>query len=108
MGIFRREEEIRKAGKEDREYRWRGGVYLCTVNNSVEGDILVSKLQGEGIPCQKKYVGSSSYLEIVFGTNTAGEIELYVPESCLEDARNVIVPVDLDQCEADELLPEEE
>ena len=95
--IFRRQE-----GAADQNYRWRDGVYLCTVTDSFQADLLESKLRAEGIPSERKYVGSSSYLEIVFGNNVAGEIELYVPEQCLEDAKNIIVPVDLDECEPEE------
>ncbi|MGN8712437.1 hypothetical protein [Hornefia butyriciproducens] len=96
--IFRRRGGKASLEQED-SYRWRDGAYLCTVTDSFQADILESKLRSENIPCEKKYVGSSNYLEIVFGTNTVGEIELYVPAECLEDARNVIVPVDLDDCE---------
>lgn len=78
---------------------WRGGVYLCTVTDSFEADILESKLRSEGIPCVKKYKGAGNYIEVVMGHNTTNPIELYVPEETLEDARNVIVPVDLDECE---------
>lgn len=95
LEMFRRNEENKEA---DSEKNWRNGVYLCTVNKTMEADLLESKLRGEGIPCERKYVGSSNYLEIVFGNNLVGEIELYVPEECLEDARNIILPVDLDDC----------
>jgi hypothetical protein len=109
MQIFRREEGGQSPDNEKQEYNWRGGVYLCTVNDSFQADLLESKLRSEGIPCQKKYVGSSNYLEIVFGSNLTGDIELYVPESCLEDAKNVIVPVDLDDCDTeDEPMGEEQ
>ena len=79
--------------------QWRGGVYLCTVYDSFQADILESKLRSEGIPCQKGYEGAGNYLEIFFGKNTSQGIDLYVPAECLEDAKNIIVPVDLDQCE---------
>lgn len=87
---------------EGKTAKWRDGVYLATVNNSFEADILVSKLAAEHIPSEKKYIGSANYLEIVFGNNLSGAIELYVPEECLEDARNIIVPVDLDDCEPED------
>jgi len=101
--IFGRKEEEEIAAdpkaEEQDDYRWRNGAYLCTVNDSFQADLLESKLRGENIPCQKKYVGGSNYLEIVFGNNLVGDIELYVPPECLEDAKNIIVPVDLDECE---------
>lgn len=81
---------------------WRGGVYLCTVCDNFQADILESKLRSEGIPCVKKYLGAGNYVEIFAGKNTTSEIELYVPKQCLEDAKNIIVPVDLDQCEPQE------
>ncbi len=100
MNIFRRREtEVKENGADD-GYRWRNGAYLCTVTESFQADLLESKLRSENIPCQRKYVGSSNYLEIVFGNSMVGSIELYVPEECLEDARNIIVPVDLDDCES--------
>ena len=84
--------------KEERE-KWRGGVYLCTTKSSFEADILESKLRSENIPCIKKYKGASNFLEIAMGSNSAFPIELYVPEHTLEDAKNVIVAVPLDECE---------
>lgn len=86
-------------GKKKEQAPWRDGVYLCTVNDSFQADLLESKLKGEGIPCVKKYEGASNYIEIFMGQNTTVPIELYVPEESLEDAKNIIVPVDLDECE---------
>ena len=43
---------------------WRDGVYLCTASNSLEADILESKLHGEGIPSIRKYKGASNVMEI--------------------------------------------
>ena len=84
---------------ENQDKEWRGGVYLCSVNNSFEADILESKLRGEGIPCVKKYRGASNSLEIIMGTNTTQPIDIYVPEKLIEDAGNVILAVPLDECE---------
>jgi hypothetical protein len=98
MGIFTKKE---LDGSTD-DYRWRDGAYLCTVNNSFQADILESKLRSEDIPTQRKYVGASGYLEIVFGNNLVGDIEIYVPAECLEDAKNIIVPVDLDDCDEED------
>ena len=76
---------------------WRGGVFLCTTKDSLEADILESKLRSEGIPCLKKYRGASNFLEIAMGQNTAFPIDLYVPEETLEDAKNIIIPIPLDE-----------
>ncbi len=77
--------------KEKKE--WRNGVYLCTTKDSLEADILESKLRSEGIPSIKKFKGASNFLEIFMGSNSAFPIDLYVPEECLEDAKNIIVAV---------------
>lgn len=83
----------------DHSIPWRDGVYLCTVEDSLQADILESKLRAEGIPCVKNYRGASNFLEIAMGSNSMHPIEIYVPEQTLEDAKNIIVPVDLDDCE---------
>lgn len=80
--------------------QWRGGMYLCTVYDSREAEILESKLRSEGIPSLRRSEGIGNITEIVAGINAWVEMEIYVPEDKLEDARNIIVPVDLDDCEA--------
>lgn len=94
--------------KKERGEAWRGGVYLTTVINSLDADILESKLRSEGIPCEKRYEGASNCLEILMGQNVTYPIELYVPEECLEDAKNVIIPVPLTDEEFDRQMAEEE
>ena len=84
---------------EKNEKEWRGGVFLCTAETSFDADILESKLRGEGIPCVKKYKGASNFLEIAMGSNMVFPIDIYVPEDRLEDARNIIVAVPLEECE---------
>ena len=84
---------------ENQNKEWRGGVYLCTANSSFESDILESKLRGEGVPCVKKYRGTSNSLEIIMGQSTIQPIDIYVPEGLLEDARNIVEAVPLDECE---------
>jgi hypothetical protein len=98
--------------KDQRE--WRDGVYLCTAKDSFEADILESKLRSEGIPSIKKFKGASNFLEIFMGSNSAYPIDIYVPEETLEDAKNIIVAVPLEDDEIPEdpvdaeLLSEEE
>lgn len=77
--------------KEKKE--WRDGVFLTTTKNSLEADILESKLRGEGIPVIRKYKGASNAMEIIMGSNSTYPIDLYVPEEALEDARNIIVAI---------------
>ncbi len=75
---------------------WRNGVFLCHTAGSLEADILESKLRSEGIPCVKKYEEAANFIEIVMGSNSSFAIDLYVPADRLEDARNIIVPVPID------------
>lgn len=84
---------------DEKRERWREGVYLCTAESSFEADLLISKLDSEDIPCVKNYRGASNFIEIAMGNNSAYPIDLYVPEDTLEDARNVIVAVPLEDCE---------
>ncbi len=72
---------------------WRNGVYLTTCESSLQADILESKLRAEGIPCQKKYRGTSNAMEIIMGSSVGGAIELYVLEETLADAKNIIVAI---------------
>ncbi|MDR3295358.1 MAG: DUF2007 domain-containing protein [Clostridiales Family XIII bacterium] len=97
--------------EKDENKQWRDGVYLCTANNSMEADILESKLRGEGIPGERRYKGAGNFLEIFMGSSSAYPIDIYVPESALEDAKNIIVafpllgdgPVDFDALSEEEL-----
>lgn len=91
MGLFDRNE------KNAEGVEWRDGVYLTTVKDSLEAEIIESKLRSENIPCVKRYSGAGNFMEIALGRNTTQDIEIYVPEELLEDAKNVIVPVPLDE-----------
>ena len=79
--------------KDEKDKVWRNGVFLCTTDNSFNADLLESKLRSENIPCIKKYKGASNFIEIFMGSNSAYNIDIYVPKECLEDARNIIVAV---------------
>ncbi|MEG0830400.1 MAG: DUF2007 domain-containing protein [Anaerovoracaceae bacterium] len=78
---------------------WRDGVYLCTAESSFEADLLESKLRSEDIPSVKNYQGASNFIEIALGSNSTYPIDLYVPQQTLEDARNIIVAVPLEDSE---------
>ena len=97
--IFSRRERTGNPDIDGRDYEWAGGVYLTTVSNTLQAEILISKLRGEGISSACKEIGSTGYMEVLFGSTTSGEFEIYVPEECYEDAKNIIVPIDLDSCE---------
>lgn len=81
---------------DDRARHWRNGVYLCTAATSFEADMIESKLRAEGIPCVKNYRGASNFMEIALGSNTTQAIEIYVPESTLDKARETLIPVPIE------------
>lgn len=64
-------------------------VFLTTVNNDIEADIMVSLLRSYDIPGIKKYKGSGGYLKIYAGYTNLG-IDIYVPSKLLESAREMI------------------
>lgn len=78
------------------EQEWRGGFFLTRCESSFEADLLESKLNSEGIPTMKKYLAGGNFIEIAMGSNSIFPIDIYVPEQCLEDAKNIIKPVPLD------------
>lgn len=90
--------------KEKKHEPWRDGVYLTSVKSTFEADILESKLRAENIPSIRRYEGAGNFIEISFGFQNAYPIEIYVPESALEAAREAIdtVPIDDDFEEAGE------
>jgi len=81
---------------DDRARHWRNGVYLCTAVTSFEADMIESKLRAEGIPCVKNYRGASNFMEIALGSNTTQAIEIYVPESTLDKAKETLIPVPIE------------
>ena len=92
--------------KENQKEHWRDGTFLVTVNNSIEADILESKLMAEGIPVMRKYEGFANAAEIIMGSNTAFQLDLYVPENALEDAKNIIIPLTQEEIEGLDAIEE--
>ena len=80
----------------DKNEKWRDGVFLCEAKSSFEADIIESKLRAEDSPCVKNYRGASNFMEIALGSNVTQNIEIYVPEQCLDAAREAIVPVPIE------------
>lgn len=57
--------------------------------NSVEAEIIISKLKSYGIPVLKKEKGTGAIMEIYTGVNLFG-IDLYVPSHELEVAKELL------------------
>jgi hypothetical protein len=99
-------EHIMFGKKENQKEHWRDGTFLVTVNNSIEADILESKLKAEGIPVMRRYEGFANAAEIIMGSNTAFQLDLYVPEDALEDAKNIIIPLTQEEIEGLDAIEE--
>jgi hypothetical protein len=61
--------------------------------NTIEADIIISKLKSYGIPVLKKSKGSGELMEIYTGANMYG-IDLYVPSEMAELAEELLKPED--------------
>ncbi len=61
---------------------------LLNVRNSSEANLLVARLEGEGIPVLKQAQGAGQYLEVAMGS--ANDIDLYVPEAYWPQAQSLL------------------
>jgi len=64
-------------------------VFLMSVANDIEAEIIESLLETQGIPVFKKVSGSDSYLRIYMGGVIEG-VSIFVPSKMLERAKDVI------------------
>ena len=58
-----------------------------------EAEMLTEKLRAYGIPALRMFGHDGSFGKLVLGRSASG-VELYVPEPMLEDARNLLEPVE--------------
>ena len=58
-----------------------------------QADLLVEMLRAYGIPAAKRYAKDGTLGKVVLGFSGYG-VSLYVPESMLEDAQNLIKPAE--------------
>lgn len=69
-------------------------VLLTNVSGSqLDFEMTVGMLSAFGIPTERKYPHSGQLVKLLFGV-TGGGMDIYVPESMLEAARDVLRPVD--------------
>ena len=85
-GVFNVADEM-KTGNDD--VSKVGQALLITVDDTVEADILESKLQVSGIPVLRQYRETGAYLTLILGKTSFG-VDMYVPKDMLEEARNII------------------
>lgn len=71
-------------------------VFLTdTFEADAQADMLVQMLRAYGIPAAKRYDKDGTLGKVVLGFSGYG-VALYVPESMLEDAQNLIRPADVE------------
>lgn len=68
-------------------------VLLLANLNTVEAEIIISKLQSYGIPVLRKSKGSGEIMEIYTGINLYGT-DIYVPTHMYELAKELLKPID--------------
>jgi len=68
-------------------------AFLINFEDDREVVVIESLLSSYGIPMLKKYRGIGGYFKILTGMTAFG-VDLYVPESQLELAREILAPTD--------------
>jgi hypothetical protein len=66
--------------------------------NAIDSEITLGLLEAYGIPTVCRYPNDGEFGKIILG-NAAGGIDVFVPETMLEDARNIL---SADICEDEE------
>lgn len=64
-------------------------AFLASIEDDREIDIIESLLQAYGIPLIRKYRWAGGFLKVFMGVSTFGT-DLYVPESSLQAARDLL------------------
>lgn len=64
-------------------------VFLVSIANSIEAEIVATLLASYNIPVIKRYREAGGYLEIYMGGSTFG-VDLFVPEDLLAKAKDII------------------
>ena len=74
-------------------------VFLCNCKAlDLSDELRINLLETYGIPCLRNYPGDGSFGKVVLGMSGQGT-DIYVPESKLEEAQNLIAaePDELEQ-----------
>lgn len=69
--------------------RQDGWAFLTGVAGEPEAGVIESFLRTYGIPVLKKYREAGGFLQVYMGMTSFG-IDLYVPASCLEQAKKLV------------------
>ena len=66
-------------------------VFLCNCKAlDLTDELRINMLEAYGIPCLREYPGNGSFGKVILGMSGQGT-DIYVPESLLDDARNLLV-----------------
>ena len=78
----------------DEQGRAENSAFLCTCSSTDMSDTLtINLLEAYGIPCVRNYPGDGAFGLVVMGASGTG-VDIFVPESMLEEAKNLIEGVD--------------
>lgn len=80
---------FKKKADNDHKPPVEGQAYLITASDSIEADIIESKLSIAEIPVYKKHRGPGAYLNIILGNSAMG-IDIFVPEDRMEEAKALL------------------
>ena len=76
-------------------------IKLFVTQDSLKADMLMEALKGQGIPCYRKDMGAGQLLTIYMGMFTNSGISVYIPESALEQAKEIMDTLGLESEEED-------
>lgn len=71
------------------ELKYENEVLLVSIGDDTEASIIESLLTAYNIPYTKRYRESGNYMEVYMGMTNFG-IDIFVPESVLENAKEIL------------------
>ena len=71
-------------------------VELCVVGSEIEAEIIDSKLKCEDILTNRIYDEANQYMDTLMGQSIKHPIHILVSSKDLEDAKNIIAPIEDD------------
>jgi hypothetical protein len=75
-------------------------VVIKVVQGELRANIIKGHLESEGIPVYLKYESAG----IIYGITAdgIGEVRIFVPQECAEEARKIIEPAEIEKTEEEE------
>ncbi|MBQ1352071.1 MAG: hypothetical protein IIY71_05050 [Oscillospiraceae bacterium] len=97
----RQDEKLEPSWPRDKEGTPEPAAFLCESSHfGADGEITISMLRAFGIPVLQKYPGDGQLGKVVLGFSGYG-VDLYVPESMLELAQELLASPEEEEQEGD-------